>query len=161
MRTKLNRKGRVSLPQGMRGQLALITASLVLALAFTLSCSSGDDGSNNGGGSFNENSQIVDGYGTPLTINGVIKLRLRGNDGNDIYVNAGSVANGVANLQLPSTVSEEYVSRTSLEGCEVPSGAKVMVANIYLYDNDGLRIGSFNANYFEGKAEAGDLLKKS
>jgi hypothetical protein len=61
MRTKLNRKGRVSLP-------ITLTAILAVAITFTLSCSGSDDPDdpsndpNNGGGGIS--SQIYNGDGT-------------------------------------------------------------------------------------------------
>jgi len=88
-----------------------LTVALMLALTFTFSCSSGDDGGSGGqGGSFNENSQVYnfDGrnIGTAYKGSGIIKIVMIGNgDGNSL--NAGSVTNGIANN--PRGISLEFL----------------------------------------------------
>jgi hypothetical protein len=102
----------------MRYKLAL-TAVFGLALAFTFSCSSGDDENNNGGGGSpvtggadgggNQFSQIYNKDGTAYNGSGVIKILAYGEDDNEILINAGSVTNGIVNLNLPSAIPDEYL----------------------------------------------------
>jgi hypothetical protein len=107
MRTKLNRKGRVSLP-------TTLTAILAVAITFTLSCSGSDDPDNggdpnNGGGvPFSENSQVYNEDGTKYTSSGDIKIS-DDNDDNCILINAGSVTGGIVKLELTQAVPDEYL----------------------------------------------------
>jgi hypothetical protein len=166
----------------------LLTATLALAITFTLSCSGGDDPDDNGGGGnngsggggnnqFNENSQIYNKDGNEYNGSGVIKIRLSASydNGNysEIAVNAGSVSNGIVKLELPPTISDEYLcypeennclylfswglgDRWGLwgedeiekenEGCMVsPEDVKIFgTDNFRLYNNsDGIGIGKF------------------
>jgi len=110
----------------MRNKLTKIalTATFGLAMAFTLSCSddkdeSGDGNNTNGNGngseiSFNENSQV---YG--FTSNGVIEVYdggigcgggsdgSNGCDWNGLM--AGSVTNGIVNLNLPTNIPSTFL----------------------------------------------------
>jgi hypothetical protein len=111
----------------------LLTATLGLAITFTLSCSSGDDPDDNGGGGnngsggggnnqFNENSQIYNKDGSEYNGSGVIKIRLSysyDNSGNysETAVNAGSVTNGIVKLELPPTISDEYLCYPEENNC--------------------------------------------
>jgi hypothetical protein len=130
MRTKLNRKGRVSLP--------LFTAGIVLALAFTLNAcggddSGGDDTSSSSGGNLSSSSGgstssssggdnppsggITNGTGSfsgagagdkaQTILNGDQLQQYTGNGditiGGD--VNAGKIEGGIVKLQLPSSIA--------------------------------------------------------
>jgi len=135
-------------------------AALALALALTLSCSSDDDNSGgsgstsspSGGGSsspsggggvpFNENSQIYD-YKTSTNYigSGVIEV-VKGHSCSDNTCKwaAGSVTNGIVNLQLPPTIPSEYVKDFSWasEGCSGYEGIKVFQPSfLRLTDSDG------------------------
>jgi hypothetical protein len=92
-----------------------LSASIMLAIAFTFSCSSGDDnngGSSSGSGGGGGSNQLYNSDGTPYTGSGVIKIRscLDGDKGTtETLINAGSVTNGIVNLQLPTTIPDEYL----------------------------------------------------
>ena len=131
----------------MRTQISkfVFTAALGLAMAFTFSCSSNDDGNNNNGGtssgSGGDLSSPSGGGGSnqlytypdsiPYTGNGVIKIRANciGEEGNEVeetLINAGSVTNGILNLQLPSNIPDEYLVVFENDGCTNPSGIKTL-----------------------------------
>jgi hypothetical protein len=74
------------------------------------SSSSGSDTSSSsvsgGDGSFNPNSQVYkQSDGTLYTGNGIIKIRMN----SDVSIDAGSVTNGIVNLELP-TILNEYLA---------------------------------------------------
>jgi hypothetical protein len=134
----------------MRTQLSklALSASIMLAMAFTFSCSSGDD--NNGGsssgsggssspsggsGSFNPNSQVYNRDGSLFTGSGVIKIRANCIDGesgfSETLINAGNVTNGIVTWQLPQTIPDEYLGtiynadKQQNNGCtEYPEGLR-------------------------------------
>ena len=113
-----------------------LAATFGLAMAFTLSCSSGSDdpppnggGTPNGGGKgalFNENSQIYNKDGTRYTGSGIIEASRGigcgggavGPDGSGggmactwDHIRAGSVAGGIVNFELNEAVPDnEYLS---------------------------------------------------
>jgi hypothetical protein len=106
MRTKLNRKGRVSLP--------IFAAGIALAMAFTINaCGSDDDsdGSNGGVIPFNENSQIYNEDGSVYKGSGVIEMNIgsyrSGLNGfyewNGLIV--GSVIDGIVKLEFPENIN--------------------------------------------------------
>jgi len=137
------------------------TATIMLALAFTFSCSSGGSGggddhngglsSPSGGGSpvtggadggGNSFSQIYNNSdGTPYTGSGVIKIYIN----NDVLINAGSVTNGIVNLKLP-TIPDEYLAELcdyQRYSCNVnPNDIKGVGGDdkFVLYSNSGERI---------------------
>jgi len=117
-----------------------LSAGIMLAMAFTFSCSS-DDGNNNGGGGggggipFTENSQVYNRDGSPFTGSGVIKIR-------DNSINIGSVTNGKVNLQLPSTIPDDllmdFVSESERQFCtEYPNDIKFFSASRLILTNSG------------------------
>jgi len=85
-----------------------LAASLSLALAFTLSCSSTDNNNGKQGVSFEDNSQIYNSDGTLYKGSGAIKARIYDKYENKILINAGSVADGIVQLELP-TIPDEYL----------------------------------------------------
>ena len=91
-------------------KFVLFSAGISLAMAFTFSCSSGDD--SGGGDSFDVNSQVYNRDGTPYTGDGVINIEIvdEGVSGpyNRPLINAGSVTNGIVKLELP-TIPNEYL----------------------------------------------------
>jgi len=156
-------------------KLALM-ATLALALALTLSCSSGDDGNNNSGtsspsGGGNENSQVYnEGDGTPFTGSGAIVIR-------KTSINAGSVTNGIVNLELPQTLKlpqnvadkyfNDFLDADEQRSCSnYPNGIKAFIEGIdfiqpnitrrkemYIYYRDGQLMQGIEHWYFsiEGK----------
>jgi hypothetical protein len=149
-------KGMVSLP--------LFTASIVLAMVFTLSCSGGDDDGGGGGVPFNENSQIYTILGNAYNGNGTIKIVLGDTyTDNHIIINAGSVTNGVVKLELPQTIPDEYLSKYisniheddyTTRCTDYPEDIKVvdfgmdMREYFVLIDNNGAYIGELIIAYF-------------
>ncbi|GBU25307.1 hypothetical protein R83H12_01950 [Fibrobacteria bacterium R8-3-H12] len=102
-----------------------MAATLGLAITFTFSCSSGDDGGEQGG-SFNENSQIYAGYEDENDIlhigeayKGSGNLYVTSSAGFDCsrdgsgcdwdHIRVGSVTNGIVNLNLPKSIPDEYL----------------------------------------------------
>jgi len=113
----------------------LFTATIAIATALTLSCSSGDDNNNDGGGgggSFTESSQLYRKDGSLYTGSGVIKIK-------QTY-NAGKVENGKVSLndplpavssdKLKAFMDDEYIE--SRNCTNYPSDIQV------LYDPDDL-----------------------
>jgi len=139
-----------------RVKYALITASIGFALVFTLSCSSDDkkddgEGGNNASGnsvSFNENSQIYNGDGTPYTGDGVIRMwekniECQGGSGYEcgVYFNAGSIDKGIVNLNLPTITADDML--TTLNCPSSPNGTKFYNARFTLTNgnkDEGFRI---------------------
>jgi len=132
----------------MKTNRFLSAAIFGFALAFTFSCSSGDDTGGGQGGSFNENSQVYnfDGrnIGTAYKGNGDIKIELRGN-GDGKTLNAGSVTSGIVKLELP-TIPEEYLNDNYFCGKNSPKDAKYSDSRLNLYNNEKL-IGVLIAAY--------------
>jgi len=162
----------------MRTQFSKLAmaAAFGLALAFTFSCSSedksdeGNENNGNGqGGSSNENLQIYHENGTAYKGNGIIKIFLDYDQSNQTFIsiNAGSVTNGIVRLELPQTISDEYlclvegcilngfspgwaiIDPALNEGCEVSSkDAKgFLTGEFELFDSDEKHIGTL-ANYY-------------
>jgi hypothetical protein len=127
----------------MRTKLTKIAlaAALVLAITFTLSCSSdGDDGV-----AFNENSQVYNEDGTEYKGDGDIK---------DASTNFGSVTNGVVKLNLPETVPDEHFDDNDFDKLSEEFGCNFSQKNVKyrelkfrLYNSNGERIGSLYAGY--------------
>jgi len=155
----------------MRNKLYKILAtSIMLAMVFTLSCSDDKDddspstggGGDIGGGSFNPNSQIYNKecnpntkichITTPYNGNGIIKIDYNG-------AIAGSVTNGIVNLQPPETIPQEmlrpYIGNEELlRSCSsYPPDIKIYRPNFILTDSNGDRIGSLGLyiDYDDGK----------
>jgi len=152
----------------MRTQFSKIAflAVLGLALAFTFSCSSGDDTSGGGGVSFNENSQIYNGgwdndIGEAYTGDGVIKIRFYGEDGrSDTLIDAGSVKNGIVKLELPKTIPDNLLlpMGSSGDGCTVSSNdIKASDGGFVLTDNNEEYIGHLNME-FRDKQISEDIM---
>jgi len=126
----------------------VLTAALMLAITFTFSCSGGDD---DGGSSFNENSQVYsfDGrnIGTAYKGSGDIKITEGGHG--EILIDAGSVTNGIVNLKLP-TIPEEYLREggiPAVRNCQdTPKDIKYDLASLELYNN-GTSIGRLFVAY--------------
>jgi len=147
-------------------------ASLALALAFTLSCSSGDGGGNdpggnNGGIPFNENSQIYKSDNTKYTGSGNIKVTIGRScslDNNGHYTScewddsrsAGTVNNGIVNLKLPEIPNEwlrDYPYEDDKESFEkscpnFPWGLKLRQIETFILtdDNEGF-MGGLEIHY--------------
>ena len=144
----------------------LLAAGILLALIFTFSCSSGggdDTGGNSGGSgvSFNENSQIYNGYwdnddvwhiGEAYTGDGVIKIRLYGEDGkSETLIDAGSVKNGIVKLELPKTIPDNLLlpKGSAGNGCTVSSN-DIKASDgggFVLTDNNGKHIGDLSMGF--------------
>jgi len=139
-----------------------LAATFGLAMAFTLSCSSGgDDTPPNGGGKgalFNENSQIYNMNNTPYNGSGIIKLYVRDEGEDKIIENAGSVTSGIINLNLPSSIPNEYLEDffddESQSSCtSYPKGLKSFFDDdmFVLTDNNGRYIGTLYLGSVEDK----------
>jgi hypothetical protein len=102
----------------------LLAAGIVLAMAFTFSCSSGDDpDDNSSGGGFDESSpsQVLYEDGSKFKASGILKGHYcEEKKGGCEYITFGSVTNGVVKLQLPPTIEDKYLNN---------------VTNIYPYDD--------------------------
>jgi len=117
----------------------VLAAAFGLAMVLTFSCSSGGDNggndpnggtsspSNGNGGGSNQLYTYPDSI--PYTGNGIIKIRANciGEDEvEETLINAGSVTNGILNLQLPSNIPDEYLVVFENDGCTNPSGIKTL-----------------------------------
>ena len=130
-----------------------LAASVMFAMALTLSCSSDDD---NGGSSFNENSQIYKEDDTPITNDGVIKMRFTQDDeytcANEVEV--GSVTNGVVTLDSPLPVPPEdcliISSQPPFDCSSWPEDLKSADAEFILYEGEE-SMGRLEMIYFEGE----------
>jgi len=135
-----------------------VAASVSFALVLTFSCSSDD--TSEGGVSFNENSQIYDGEeGTVYTGSGIIEVAYRaacwgGYDDSGCdwapSLHAGSVTNGIVNLELPTDVPDEYLTAANeyFSGCTVYSEDIKMFGGVFvLTDNNRELIGSLRIGY--------------
>ncbi|MDR2594860.1 MAG: hypothetical protein LBC87_08850 [Fibromonadaceae bacterium] len=128
----------------------LFVAGIVLALAFTFSCSGGSD-NESGGDSFDVNSQVYNGNdGTPYTGNGVISMVVPYSYGG-ILENVGSVKSGIVNLELPTTISDDYLLSPSdfqeFSECTYPKDFKFLSGYFVLTNGDQkfeLNIGYWN-----------------
>jgi hypothetical protein len=162
----------------MKTQLSklALTAALGLAIAFTFSCSSGDDENNNNGGGGspvtggadgggNQFSQIYNGYydndvyhiGTAYNGSGVIKMLAKDEDDNEILINAGSVTNGKVNLNLPSTIPDDYLSEFFISNeyathscTDYTKDIKQFEGLLILTDDSGSHLGGLTMHYEEG-----------
>jgi hypothetical protein len=146
----------------MRTQLTKITlaAGLMLAMAFTFTACSSDDDGGGGGGSFNENSQIFNEDGTKSTLSGTIIGKglwwENGDDWSDTLINAGSVSNGVVNLQLPQTIPDKFLLDVDYiweeDGCTISDhSAKISEPlRLDLYNGDE-NVGYLSAMYIDAK----------
>ncbi|MDR2593800.1 MAG: hypothetical protein LBC87_03420 [Fibromonadaceae bacterium] len=147
---------------------SILRLAISIALAFTFSCSSGGDGENNwsgGGVPFNENSQIYNEYcnyedechiGEAYKGNGVIKISVYSED-KDTLINAGSVKDGIVNLDLPTSIPNEYLrdflSEQKQSYCtSYTKDIKVSKAYLELIDSDGKHIGDLNLNTTDEKS---------
>jgi hypothetical protein len=156
----------------------LFTASLAFAMAFTFSCSSGDDedspsvpgdgssssivggSSSSGGGNntiddFDETSplQVYNEDGTKFEATGDLKAIFC--DENEVCdgVTVGSITSGLAKLQLPSIVADRYlydISRIHREerGCAVSQQDAKVVAVDYV-SLDGDNNALMEIGYYE------------
>jgi len=118
----------------------LLAAIFGLALAFTLNaCSSdGDDDKWNsyinsdgtgGNDNFDVSSQVYERNGGEYKNNGKIQFRMCDHSimtdlvciatSKFYYANAGSVTDGIVNLDLPNKISDKYLSIFEEEGCNV------------------------------------------
>jgi hypothetical protein len=125
----------------------LLTMSImVAAMAFIFSCSKDDDSGepigNNTSGGFDESSpsQVLNEDGSKFEASGVLKFRPC--DGCE-YIIVGNITNGLAKLELPSTINEQYLlDVTELygeEGCTVSqTNAKMaeLMEVVHLSDTD-------------------------
>ena len=148
-------------------KLALLAAFL-LGLIFTFSCSSGEykEGDNGGGTSspssggssspsgsgipFDENSQIYkSGSDAPYTGNGIIVISPSSDDNFEVEIEVGSVRDGIVNLQLPSTIPDEWLKVYPDAACtESPSGLKDLGKNSFtLTDENYSNIGRLRITY--------------
>jgi len=122
-------------------KFVLFSAGISLAMAFTFSCSSDDSG---GGDSFDVNSQVYNRDGTPYTGDGVINIEVIGDVDvgvsgpyNRPLINAGSVTNGIAKLELPETIPNEYLETAPSPRCTAsPKDIKVLSSNFVLTNNN-------------------------
>jgi len=148
-----------------------LVASILLALVFTFSCSSGDDEGGGGGGGTssdsgsgttsspsgggNENSQIYNTDSTLFTDSGVIKiLVIKYGYYDTLAINAGSVTNGIVNLELPTTtLPDEYVGDKYLDGSGDKCGYTHKThssGTFILTNNSGEHIGRLDYSYNKG-----------
>jgi len=72
------------------------------------SATGGGSSSSVGGGSFNENSQVYNNDGSLFTGSEVIKIKA-------MLINAGNITNGIVNLQLPTTIPDEYLTALPIQ----------------------------------------------
>jgi len=137
-----------------------LAAAFGLAMAFTLSCSSGSDDTPSGGGGggqgalFNENSQIYNKDGTRYTGSGIIEATSYIAGSNWAHIRAGSVESGFVNFELNETVPDnEYLSdfldEDEQRSCtSYPENIKVAAGNTFvLTNNNGNLLGNMFADY--------------
>jgi hypothetical protein len=151
-----------------RTKSILVAASMALAMALTFSCSSGNDPDDNGGsnisGDFNENSQVYNRDGSAYTSSGVIEMALEGMGGHpvgegsegSVNVNwdpslfAGSVTNGVVNLELPRIPDETRYFSVPNSGCTAFSeGVKISSVLFVLTNSNREFIGELEVGYID------------
>jgi hypothetical protein len=150
-----------------KSNIHTLTAFLVLAITFTLSCSGSDDPDNGGdpggGGVINgtdgiaipKDSQVYNEDGSKYTSSGDIEARFYH------ILSAGSVTNGVVKLELPPTIPNEYLKnfpdQWTEENCpNYPKDVKVYWGLFVLTNSNEDYIGDLrivagsNKEYFEG-----------
>jgi len=94
-------------------KFVLFMAGISLALAFAFGCSSGDNDEIGYDDSFEINPQVYNGDdGSPYTGNGVISMEVPYSYGG-ILENIGSIKSGIINLELPTTISDDYLLNPS------------------------------------------------
>jgi len=138
----------------------LSAAIFGFAVAFTFSCSSGggDDDSGGQGSSFNVNPQIYNEDGTLYKGSGLLDVthHVRNGGSSDSewdHIRAGSVTNGVVNLELDKVIpDDEYLedfSKVFGYGGDCPDlkGLKVAGGFFVLTNNNGEYIGTMNIRY--------------
>jgi len=108
---------------------SILRLVISIALAFTFSCSSDDSE----GDFFDVNSQVYNMDGTPYTGNGIINIKYKKN-----LINAGNVTNGIAKLELPKTIPDDYLKTPSPSGCATsPKDIKIFEVEYFgLTDNN-------------------------
>jgi len=137
-------------------------AAFTLALAFTFSCSGGDDGGSGQGVPFNENSQVYKKDGTAYNGSGVIKILAYSPDDkneDEIFINSGNLTNGIVKLNLPSTIPDKYLEEFppldihELSSCtDYPDGIKYFGNdNFKLFNSNGERIGRLKLERSDGQ----------
>jgi len=103
-----------------------------------------------GGIPFNENSQIYkSGDDAPYTGNGIIVISPSSDDYFKDEIVVGSVTDGIVNLQLPSTISDEWLGVYPAATCtESPNGLKYLGKNSFtLTDENDSYIGKLRITY--------------
>jgi hypothetical protein len=143
-------------------KLVLLTATIMFAMAFTFSCSSNDDDERGGvqGEDFNESSQVYNyaGSGIIVAATGIGCSDDEGSDrgcdyGEPSFI-AGSVTNGVAKLELPRSISDEYLNK-NFKACPASENIKIFRATLVLTDSNRKYIGKFDIGYMDEQIEEG------
>ena len=149
----------------MKTNSFLLVAIFGFALAFTFSCSSGGDDDSDGG-LFNVNPQIYNEDGTIYNGNGIMDVTsyVGGSCSNDEctwewdQIRAGSVTNGIVNLNLsigsPDEYLEDFLPESSGFDCSAyPKGIKWAGGFFVLTDNNGEYIGKLKVTHWDGQIE--------
>jgi len=136
------------------------TAGIVLALAFTLSCSSSDDPADGGGSTggsvqFNEDPQVYNEDGSRFNGSGVAKwhpsaMRSCGKeDCIDTTINIMSVVNGIVKVELPAYPEKYPYNDGWLGGCKVSTDGIILSYedDLPLYDSNEEYIGKLWLGY--------------
>jgi len=149
----------------MRKQLSKIAlaASIMLAMAFTLSCSDDKDDNSpgTGGGSdtqFNENSQVYYSNGTLFKGSGTLYVAGSYDHYNDGSVSEwngvpiGSIVNGIVNLNSslsapPSEYLNDFLNVEALSCSSYPEGIKAFGGNFVLTNDNRDFLGSLDFLY--------------
>jgi hypothetical protein len=119
-------------------KVAMLVA--MFAITFTFNACGDDDNGNDGGtplgsGSFNENSQVYNTDGTLYKGDGVIKITLYDYDGSHCQeLNAGSVTNGVAAINISNDVNENCLVPPS---SNLKPECKVTPSDVKTSDTEG------------------------
>jgi uncharacterized protein (TIGR02145 family) len=144
-----------------------LAAILAFALALTLSCSDGND-DGDGGVEFNELSQIYVGYyddndrfhvGKEYSGSGAIDITSSIIYGTWDNISAGSVSNGIVELELPASIDEKYLKKhfESLKSCDAYKDVKMFAGNAFVLTNSNNEyIGEFMI-YYEDEQLAEDI----
>ena len=150
-----------------KAKMLSLTAGLVLAITFTLSCSSNDPEDNSGGGSvknitvdfiYNRNTMTCndDGCSGEKWIgNGTVRMEACDDDG--LYV--GEIVNGTLSLNLPSTSeipqSCFYNATQVFEGASVSQSDVKIVWGDYDFNVDGIGNDGNPYNILKFETQAG------